>query len=71
MAGVSEPADEPNGGEHLGKLVYLRGPHGQRDRDTTWRGGLGRLPGTGDGGLLVTEPRRAAADNVWAEAQND
>lgn len=35
-----------------GKLEYLRGSDGQRDRDTIWRRGRGPLSGTGAGGLV-------------------
>ena len=37
---------------NAGKLEYLRGPAGERDRRKLWRGGQGRLPGTGEGGFV-------------------
>lgn len=63
-----------NTGESLGKLDYLRGPHGQRDRETLWRGGLGTLAGTGEGGLKVdddTQNRTGRGDSETAERRLD
>lgn len=45
-------ADDEELSAGLEKLVYLRGPQGQRDRDTLYALGLGTLAGTAEGGLV-------------------
>jgi hypothetical protein len=45
----TEPEDELT--EAQGRLEYLRGPSGERDRLTIWKAGRGLLPGTGAGGM--------------------
>ena len=51
--------EEDNEEDKLRKLEYLRGPLGQRDRETIWVGGACRI---GDEGGFLDEPRRSAPE---------
>lgn len=46
-AGRARHPEQEDDGHDLGRLEYLRGPEGQRDRATLWKGGTGRIGGEG------------------------